>query len=282
MTGSSPSAQNPQVSVLMTSYKSADTLAAAIQSILDQSFTELEIVYIEDHSPDHTLEVLKKFTDSRLRVITPSTRLGLVRCLNFGVSQARAPWIARMDCDDISAPDRLEKQMHFLKEHPDHVLVGTFSQVVQKESGRVSLSPRAVEDQAIRKAMSWVNPIVHGSVVYSKAAFERAGCYDEAITARNGGSEDFDLWLRLLKQGKAHNLPEYLYTRIESQAGLTWNTSTWAMVKRHVGIGLSAIRAFHLPRYYALRLIFPAVAIPVFKSGLLNKERLHQWIARRK
>src|SRR5882724_5687019 len=114
----------PEVSVLLPAYNAAATVAKAAESVLTGDDVALELILIDDGSTDGTSEVLESIArDSRVRVISHQN-MGLAASLNQGIAVASAPFIARMDADDISAPGRLDRQLKFLSDHPDVVLVG--------------------------------------------------------------------------------------------------------------------------------------------------------------
>ena len=108
----------------MPVYNGEKYLQEAIESILNQTFKDFEFIIINDGSTDKTLEIIKSFTDPRIKLITQENR-GIIYSLNKGITESRGKYIARMDADDISLPERLEKEYRFLEQNPNYGIVGT-------------------------------------------------------------------------------------------------------------------------------------------------------------
>ena len=121
-------ASEPVISVVLPVYNCADYVAEAVQSILDQTFSNFEFLIIDDGSTDATSNVLQGFRDPRIRSITQENH-GLAFTLNRGLELSRGRYVARQDADDISLPDRLGKQVAFLEAHPACALVGTWADI---------------------------------------------------------------------------------------------------------------------------------------------------------
>ena len=114
-----------QVTIILPVFNGETTLARAVESILHQTHPHWKLLVIDDGSTDATLEIAHSFQDSRITVISDGLHKGIVERLNQGVERADTPYIARMDADDFSLPERLEQQLHFLEKHPEIDLVGT-------------------------------------------------------------------------------------------------------------------------------------------------------------
>lgn len=181
-------------------------LNEAVESILTQTFSNFELILIDDGSTDTTPDIIKNYSksDKRVRVIRLAHE-GIVAALNRGVQESRADWIARMDCDDIANPQRLEKQWKALQRNPDAVLCHTNIQTFgTPRIGRPQHFPRTKEMLLIRMCLHCA--ISHPSVIFSKKAFMSAGGYK--LEERH--AEDYALWQRMLPLGDVIGLPERL------------------------------------------------------------------------
>jgi glycosyltransferase involved in cell wall biosynthesis len=195
------------VTVLLPVYNAQRYLAEAIQSILNQSFTDFEFLIIDDGSTDRSVSIIQSFTDPRIRLITHQKNQKLIATLNEGIKLAKAPLIARMDADDISLPDRLKQQVNFMAKHPEVILLGTRMQVIDSNGTVLSQEPLLTKDAAIRTALLVTNTFPHGSVMLRRGPLLKVGGYNpEAYLV-----EDYDLWVRLAKIGQVANLPTVLY-----------------------------------------------------------------------
>lgn len=199
----------PALSVLMPVYNAERYIAEAIESILNQTFINFEFIIINDGSTDRSLEILQRYArqDSRIRLINRENQ-GLVKTLNEGVDLAMAPYIARMDADDISYPDRLFKQVNFLNEHPNYVVVGSRTQLIDEDGDPLSLFSLNTTHKEIDLAhlQGKGGAIAHPAAMFRKDKFNFVGQYrSEFIHA-----EDLDLWLRLAEVGELGNLPDLL------------------------------------------------------------------------
>jgi len=121
--------QTPLVTVLMPVYNAEPFLAEAIESILNQTFTDFEFLIINDGSTDNSLSIIESYNDKRIKLVNNETNIKLIATLNKGIEMAHGKYIARMDADDISRPERIEKQVKFMEEHPEVGLCGTFIHV---------------------------------------------------------------------------------------------------------------------------------------------------------
>jgi len=197
----------PAVSVVMPVYNGAEYLREAIGSIVEQSFSDLELVVIDDGSTDETPEILTDYAkhDDRLR-IDRHERAGLGAALNRGVGLARAPLVARLDADDVALPDRLELQRRFLDDHPSVVVVGGAVRFINERGHAFADVTYPLSDDEIRMTMRKSTPFVHSAVMMRKEAFERSRGYRPAFR----DAADVDLWLRLAELGTLANLPELL------------------------------------------------------------------------
>jgi glycosyltransferase involved in cell wall biosynthesis len=202
-------ADRPSVSVLMPVYNGELTLSEAVGSILAQSFTDFELLVIDDGSTDGSLRILKSFAerDPRVRIVSrPNT--GIAGALNDAIQHARGEFFARMDADDVSLPERFEKQVAFLREHPDCVLLGSRVLLVEPYGTPMYVTDHETEHARIAeqllRGIGWA--VVHPSAMMRADAVRRTGGY----RADRVPIEDLDLFLRLCEIGQVANLPQVL------------------------------------------------------------------------
>ena len=206
----------PKVSVVMAVHNGEPYLKQAVESILEQGFRDFEFLIIDDASTDGGRELLSGLSDQRLRVIANSTQLGLSGSLNKGIEVADGEYIARMDHDDISLLERLQKQVDFLDAHGDIDVLGTWAQTLGRTPKQTWRYPTLDED--IRSEFVFSSSLVHSSVMLRKATFARLQLGYEASIPR---AQDYELWTRIAPQVRFANLDsvQLLYRVHQDQAG---------------------------------------------------------------
>jgi glycosyltransferase involved in cell wall biosynthesis len=224
----------PRVSVVMPLYNAARHLPQSLDSVLAQTFTDFEIIAVDDGSSDRTLKILREYEarDPRLRVLSrPNT--GIVGALNDGLSMARPPLIARMDGDDVCLPTRFERQVAYMDEHPECVLLGSQVLLIDDDGSPICPHPQTryahgeIDDAHL--GTGW--PVVHPSIMLRKAAVERVGRYREQYK----WLEDLDLFLRLAEIGKLANLREtLLHYRLHLASVCHTQTDVQAKLRRQM------------------------------------------------
>ena len=195
------------LSVAMSVYNGERFLAEAIESILAQSFADFEFLILDDGSTDGTVAIIADYAarDSRIRPIIRENR-GLVASLNQLLAEAQAPIVARMDADDIARPDRFAAQMEFLASHPDHGVVGSWSEDMDENGGAYFNGgfDHPVEHAAFLHNIRHGGPLLcHPSVMYRRDLVLAQGGYHAAFRH----CEDLDLWLRLASVTQMANIP---------------------------------------------------------------------------
>ena len=201
------------VSVVMPVYNAAPFLKQALDSILAQTYRDFEVIVINDGSTDDSEAIIKRYTDPRIRYFH-QPNAGVAATLNRGLSLATGKYIWRHDADDISLPEKLEKEIRFLESHPDYALCAV-QVAFMTENGRPAWSFRQPANdyfggegfiQVERKHFSPYSPITHGTVLMRTTVAQQLNGYrNEFITG-----EDVDLWLRLIQRHKAAVLGECL------------------------------------------------------------------------
>jgi glycosyltransferase involved in cell wall biosynthesis len=184
----------PTVSILLPVYNALPDLPRALRSLQAQTFTDFEIVAIDDGSTDGSGELLEQYAqaDSRIRVFHQTNAGALGKVLNRAAELARGQYLARQDADDASAPTRLEKQLAYFQKHPETGLCGTWAWYIDTELGPLfSLELPDEHGRLINFMKARKNPFIHGSVMLRTNIFQKTGGY------RGSYAEDFDLWLRM-------------------------------------------------------------------------------------
>ena len=193
-------------------------LEQAMESILRQTLSSFELIVIDDGSTDRTAAIAEKLAsgDRRVRVLRRPHE-GLSSALNAGIAAVRGEYVARMDADDISAPDRLRKQVAYLDAHPACVAVGAWIDVVDEAGRQIGLKTFVrTHDEISAALLRGVSAIAHPTVVMRRDVLRDAGGYD----ARRYPSEDLDLWFRLGESGELANLGEALLQHRRHKAAL--------------------------------------------------------------
>lgn len=225
----------------MAVYNTEAFLTEALESVLSQSFGDLEIVVVDDGSTDASAEILLGIGDRRLRVLTNPQNLGLAASLNRGIDFARGTYIARLDADDVCAPDRLRRQVAYLDGHQNIGIVGSAARIVGGGvNGAIWRLPQTA--LAVRFASLIRCPFLHPTVLLRRAAF-RPG--DLVYDATFAPAEDYELWSRALRSLDGANLPEPLVTYRLHGEQMT-STRRSGMLNAHADIARSVI-ATELP-----------------------------------
>jgi glycosyltransferase involved in cell wall biosynthesis len=202
------------VSVVLPVRDGAAYLGAAVESVLFQTLRELELIVVDDGSTDETAAIVAGYADDRIRVLRQEP-LGLVAALNRGLTASSGRYLARMDADDVSLPERLERQVAFLDQNPKVALVVPGVELIDahgRSTGTLVLPP---SDAALRRRLLLRNAFTHGAAAMRRDALESAGGYTDDY----GSNEDYDLWRRLARDWRLAAIPEVLYRyRIHPEA----------------------------------------------------------------
>lgn len=205
--------KNPHVTVIMPVYNGASYIRDAIESIFRQTFGDFELLIIDDGSNDSSREIVSAFSDSRIRLVCNEANLGIEETLNRGLRLAHGKLIARMDCDDISLPSRLQRQVEFLDAHPEIVACGTWLKTFGSDSTEWKYP---LDHEEVKARMLFLNSFPHAAAMLRKDALVSEGFF-----YRNDfpGAEDYDLWVRLIGRHQLANIPEvlYLYRQYDQQ-----------------------------------------------------------------
>lgn len=228
-----PTIPRPTVSVLVPTYNRAPLLGEALRSILQQTFTDFEVVVVDDGSDDATADVLATFTDPRLRTIKQAHQ-GISRAMNAGLGAARGKFVSRLDSDDLWLPDLLATLLPVLESRPEVGVV--YAQADAMEDGRVVAHlqglPLRYSDDSLR-SLVYDDCTCNIALVARRECFERAGPYDESLMA----NEDWDMWLRVARDSQFAFVPQVL-----------------ARIRWHPG-NLTGLRSGHLGQVLAARTV---------------------------
>lgn len=206
------------VTVLLPVYNGQPFLAESIESILKQSFSNLELLIIDDASTDNSVETISKFHDSRIRLIRHQNNQGLISTLNHGLTEARHELIARHDQDDIAYPERLQYQTEYLSRNPDVGVCGSGAYLlVNGVRGGKIIFPAS--DCIIRWLMPFYSPLIHPSIMYRRSIVRLVNGY--SVSPEADYAEDFDLWCKLITSTRFHNIQLPLMDLRKHQTNMT-------------------------------------------------------------
>lgn len=197
----------PVVSIVISIYNGENVIRRALDSCIFQTMPDFELIAINDGSTDNTLNVLLEYEkkDKRILIIDRENR-GLSASINEGVSLAKGFWIARMDADDVSLPNRLEKQIAYLTKHEDIDVLGSCAYLQNGDGQYLGISCLPQNHDELIRIMHKASPFIHPSVVFRRDSFVREGGFREDLRR----AQDYELWSRMAGKYRFHNLQEPL------------------------------------------------------------------------
>lgn len=226
----------PKVTVLLPVYNAQRYLREAIESILGQTFTDFEFLIIDDGSTDDSKKIIEKYqkSDGRIRLVSRPNK-GFVATLNEGLQEAKADKIVRMDADDISLPERLQKQYDYLQANPDCAVVGCQVRIMDENGAAEGIDPRPLSDRNVKLFLGYGCALSGPTVAFRKDAISKIGGFQES----GYPAEDYDCWVRLVSSdtsAELANVPDVLYLYRENSQGISL-TNKVAQVKKTIEIG---------------------------------------------
>lgn len=202
--------KKPLVSVIMPVYNPGRYLVESIESILNQTFSDFELIIIDDASTDNSWKIIKSYSkkDSRIIAIKNKINLGVSLTSNIAISYARGKFLARMDADDISTPDRLQKQVNFLNKNPKTVVVGGQCTIIDENNQTIGYKKFPINEKQILDMIFWAVPIQQGYMMINRSLLPKNFVW---YSPSKFSAEEIDLYFNLLKYGQFANLSDNLY-----------------------------------------------------------------------
>lgn len=250
------------VSIIMAAYNAEKTVGIAINSVLAQSYTDWELLVINDCSKDHTAEKVASFTDPRIRLLQNETNSGVSISRKKGMEAANGEWIAVLDSDDAWAPEKLEKQIE-LQKRTNADLLFTGSAFMDSDGQPIDWYLHAPAEVSYRQ-------LLKQNVLSNSSALVRKGLYAKYYAIGDGMHEDFAIWLSILKEGKkAYGVDEpLLIYRIakSSKSGnkvkaakMNWNTYRY--------VGLNPMEAAYYEGWYMIKNVIKYMNLKISGGG---------------
>jgi len=203
----------PKISVVMSVFNTEKYLTEAIESILNQTFTDFEFIIIDDGSTDKSAEIIKSYEDPRI-VFIQQVNKGLAAALNRGIKAAKGKYIARMDADDIAFPARLEQQYKFMENNQNSIVLGTQAAVMDKNGKVIYKSHVPLDNKLLKEGLPFKTPFFHPTIMMRGDVILYSGGYTEIPFA-----QDLFLWNNLAAYGEFRNLESILlYYRVTPAA----------------------------------------------------------------
>jgi len=228
----------PRLSVVLPAYNAEKTIRRAIESILNQTFKDFELIVINDGSIDRTAEIISSYTDKRINFVNLDKNEGLVSALNRGLKLSRGEFIARQDADDESLLNRFTRQLNVIESDEELGVVGAAT-LLRTETGRVVGSYKYPDDSTLAEWQAiFKTPVAHSTVMLRKSIIEAAGAYSGEYKY----AEDFELWTRVARVGKIISLKEPLVYYAISEGGESQRNRN-LQDDRHVSIAQRSIES---------------------------------------
>ncbi len=205
----------PAISVLMTVYNGEAYLKEAIESVLAQTFKDFEFIIVDDASTDMTPDIVQGYKDPRIVYLRNKVNLGQTPSLNFGLARCRGKYLARLDADDSSYPDRFQKQFDFLEKHPDIAVLGGWCRDISPQGKPLRIHKTPTDSFEIKCILSASGDLTtwsvnHTTVMIRVDVLKAVGLYDAEKGKGHGYPQDYELWSRLSPHYEFANLPVVL------------------------------------------------------------------------
>ena len=200
--------KKPKISVVMAVYNSELYVGESIESILNQKFKDFEFIIINDGSTDRSLEIVKSYKDKRIKLIDNKKNMGHTDCLNQGINISRGEYIARMDSDDVSLPNRLATQVSFMDSHPEIAVCGTWVKTIGE--GKSFTNRLLTDPDDIKTNLLFYTSLAHPTVMIRKSFLIKHNLRYSIATDRDENSEDYGLWSEMANFGYLANIPKVL------------------------------------------------------------------------
>lgn len=264
----------PRISIIMGIYNCADTLPEAIDSILDQTFTDWELIMCDDGSKDNTYEIADHYKEkypNKIVLIKNERNMGLNFTLNHCLQYAKGEYIARMDGDDISLPSRFWREVDFLDNHPEYDIVSC-PIIYFDEDGDFRIGKGGGEPNI--NTMARTTPFCHAPCMVRREAFQAVEGY--TVAENRLRVEDWDLWIRMYEKGyRGFNLSEPLYKMRDDRKAYSRRKLKYRL--NEAKVGASAIKKLHLSPINYLYVLRPIIVgllpAPVYK--VLHRSKIH-------
>lgn len=193
-----------KISVISAVYNSEAYLREAVESVLNQRFRDFEWIIVNDCSTDNSIAIIESYQDPRIRILHNEKNQGLAASLNKAIQHSQGEYLLRMDTDDICRPDRFEKQVAFMEQHPEISIAGSWVQLFGEWKGTWKTA-RTYEEIKVRLLFN--SALAHPSVIMRrKDMLENGLTYNEELRK----AQDYDLWVRAAEKVKLANIPEVL------------------------------------------------------------------------
>lgn len=260
----------PKVSVIMSVYNGSAYLKQALESVLDQTFSDFEFLITDDGSTDESPKILDEYAakDARVKVFYQKN-IGLTKTLNNSIKKAGGIYIARMDSDDISLPNRLAEEVKFLDAHSEVAVVSCFAKVIDDEGKEIGEHCPGVTHSEIKKLIFFSGQLCHPAVMFRKDAFLALGGFNESFRY----AQDLELWFKFIAKYKVANIPKFLFLWRKTAGGI--GVAKLKEQRRFAQLAKrQAVKNKLYPRYYVLFLIWPYLSrfVPMFLKK--NAKRL--------
>jgi len=246
------SLSGPLVSVVIPVYNGESTIRRAVDSILNQSYANFELLVVNDASTDQTGTILRGLKDSRIRIINVDKNIGRSAARNLGIDQAKGDYIAMLDADDWSYRHRLAKQVDYMNIHKSVVMCGSWAQLVDSTGHKV-VWKQPIDSGRIRKTILMSNTFIQSTIVAKRQVLKEVGGYCESLEP----AEDYDLCLRIAQKYSVANIPAVLgaYT---VRAGIKYSIiEQWYKTR----VKWRAIFKYGYPKRNLICLLTPIIAV---------------------
>ena len=259
-----------KVSVIMAVFNGQKYIKESVESILGQSFKNFVFIIVDDGSTDRTREILENLSkqDPRIKIISNSVNIGLTKSLNKAIKIAQGEFIARQDADDISLPERIEKQVVFLENHQKIKILGTFGYAINKDGRILRKEILPVLPQEIKKYLIKANPFIHTSVMIRKETIDKARGYNEDFKV----IQDYELWFRILRGEEGENLPFFLVKKRYQPEMVSFKKNR-KQLEYIILLKKEIIKRGDYSRFCYIYLIrsYLSLKCPVFLKNIINK-----------
>lgn len=254
--------KNPLISIILPVYNASPYLPQCLNSVLSQTYQNWELIAVDDASTDNSLDILNSYAqkDSRLKILSHTPNQGIAPTLNQALKHAQGQFIARLDADDVMYPNRLQKQLNYLSNHPHTVVVGGQCNLIDTQDNLIGQKTFPLTHQKIYQLAFLRSPLQHPAIMINKNLLpDNFTWYHQNQVP----AEDLDLYFRLFQYGRAANLPDTIIQYRQNPQGLSLKDPLQTYLAAYQ-IRRQAIKKYHYQPRFTTRLLQAFISLTIF------------------